>query len=290
MSDTALHGRSDYLQIRGLRYHVRRWGDASRPAIFLGHGWLDVSETFSLLVQPLLARFQVIAPDWRGLGLSEWPQDGYWFADYVADFEAILDHYAPEGAQLLCGHSMGAQVLSLYAGLRPQRVARLAVLDGLFLPDMAPELAPKRYRRWLDELKTLPKEKTYPDYADLARRVRKQHPQLSDERALFVARCWGRDTEEGRVRLLADPKHYLHGPGLYRLTESEAIWKEVTAATLFVDAGRSSFVQAIGDEGKARRRACFRDSRETVIADAGHMLHFDAPDATGDTLAQFFAG
>lgn len=289
MSEASLHGRSEFIAVRGLRYHVRRWGDAAQPAIFLGHGWLDVSETFSLLVQPLLERFQVIAPDWRGLGLSEWPQDGYWFADYVADFEAVIDHYAPEGAQRLCGHSMGAQVLSLYAGLRPQRVSQLAVLDGLFLPDMPATLAPKRYRRWLDELKTLPKEKTYPDYADLARRVRKQHPHLSDERALFVARCWGRDTGDGRVRLLADPKHYLHGPGLYRAAESEAIWSEITAPTLFVDAGRSSFGQAISENDKARRRACFRDSRESQIADAGHMLHFDAPDETGRTLAQFFS-
>ncbi|MGZ2874013.1 alpha/beta fold hydrolase, partial [Pseudomonas aeruginosa] len=64
--------RSEFLRIRGLRYHVRRWGDADKPPLVLLHGWLDVSETFHFMVQPLLERWQVIAPDWRGFGYSEW--------------------------------------------------------------------------------------------------------------------------------------------------------------------------------------------------------------------------
>ena len=44
--------------------------------------------TFQPLVEHLLDRWQVLLPDWRGFGYSEWPQDGYWFQDYVGDFEA----------------------------------------------------------------------------------------------------------------------------------------------------------------------------------------------------------
>jgi pimeloyl-ACP methyl ester carboxylesterase len=57
---------------------------------------------------------------------------------------------------------------------------------------------------------------------------------------------------------------------------------------LFVDAGGSAFGQALKAEEKAARRACFRDSREVSIPDAGHMLHFDAPEATADALLRFF--
>ena len=39
---------------RGLRYHLRRWGDERLPMLFLGHGFLDVSATFEPLVAPLL--------------------------------------------------------------------------------------------------------------------------------------------------------------------------------------------------------------------------------------------
>ena len=145
--------RSEFVQLRGLRYHVRRWGAPDAPMLFLLHGWLDVSATFHDLVLPLLPDWQVLAPDWRGFGLSEWPQDGYWFADYLGDLEALLDHYAPEGAVRLIGHSLGAQIASIYSGLRPQRVGELALLDGLFMRDQPPEQTPKKLRQWLDELR-----------------------------------------------------------------------------------------------------------------------------------------
>src|SRR3546814_19044884 len=66
-------------------------------------------------------------------------------------------------------------------------------------------------------------------------RVRIQHPQLSEARALFVAHGWGAEDGKGRVRLQADPRHRLNMPGLFRAEESMAIWREVRAPTLFID-------------------------------------------------------
>ena len=280
--------RSDFVRVRGLRYHVKVTGDAGKPMLWLLPGWLDTAATWAPVAEALARYFQVHCPDWRGVGHSEWPQDGYWFYDYVADLDALLAHYTPEKPILLVGHSMGAQVASLYAGLRPQRVSKLACLDGLFLPDMGPELAPKRFSKWLDELRDEASElRSYSSFEALALRVRKQHPQLSDEKALFVAKAWGYTDGHGKVRLLADPKHYRSGPGLYRVTESLEIWKQITAPTLFLDAGKSLFGKAINAEEKARRRACFATRQEQIITEAGHMLHFDAPEVTARALADF---
>lgn len=287
MTDSS--SRSDFLNVRGLRYHVRRWGVAQAPAVFLCHGWLDVSATWGPMAQALLPQFQVLAPDWRGFGHTQWPQDGYWFQDYVADLEAILDHYAPTQPVLLAGHSMGAQIASLYAGLRPARVAKLVCMDGLFLPDMDAKLAPKRFVKWLDALKDLPREKTYTSFEELAGRVRKQHPQLSDAKALFIARCWGREDGRGRITLCADPKHRLNGPGLYRAAESMEVWRQITAPTLFIHAGKSAFIKAIPAAETAERHACFRDHRIERIEQAGHMLNFDVPEETARLIAAFFA-
>jgi pimeloyl-ACP methyl ester carboxylesterase len=281
--------RSDFIPVRGLRYHVRRWGDPSLPMVFLGHGWLDVSATFALAVQPMLSRFQVLCPDFRGFGHSQWPQDGYFFPDYVADFEAVIDHYSPGAPAHLVGHSMGAQIMSLYAGLRPQRCRKLVLIDGLFMPDMPDSVTTKRFRYWLDEVKDLPKQKFYDSFEALAVRVRKQHPQLSEERALFIARCWGNEDGRGVISLLADPKHRMNGPGLYHSGESMDVWKNVTAPTLFLDAGKSPFRQAINSEELQRRRGCFRDRRDEVIEPAGHMIHFDAPEELGRRIADFLA-
>lgn len=279
--------RSEFVRVRELRYHVRRWGDAGRPIILLGHGWLDVSATFAPLVQPLLRRYQVLAPDWRGFGYSQWPQDGYWFPDYVADLEALVRHYSADTPVRLIGHSMGAQIMSIYAGIRPEAVSHLICLDGLFLPDADVDSAPHRYRRWLHQQHGRQRGKTYPSFAALAARIQIQHPTLSEARALFVAHCWGAEDGHGRVRLLADPKHRLSMPALYRAAESMAIWREITATTLFVDGAESTFTQAIPIEEVARRRDCFRHRSENVVADAGHMLHFDAPTATAAAICAF---
>lgn len=280
-------GHSRFARLRGLRHHLRVWGEDGLPKLVLVHGWLDVSATFAPLAAHLLDRWQVIAPDWRGFGHSEWPADGYWFHDYVADLEAIVDHVSPNVPVQLAGHSMGAQAASLYAGLRPARITKLVLLDGPLLPDMPAEKAPKRFARWLDALREAPREKVYPSFDDLAGRIRKQHPQLSLEHAAFIARCWGREDGHGRITLCADPRHRLDMPTLFRAAESEAIWKQVTAPTLFVDAGRVAVWATMDAASRAARRDCFRDHRHVVIEDAGHMLHFDAPERTARLMADF---
>ena len=282
--------RSEFLRARGLRHHIRCWGDRSAPKVFLGHGLLDVSATFQPLVEPLLDRWQVLAPDWRGFGYTEWPQDGYWFHDYVGDLEAIADHFAPGERLRLVGHSMGSQIMSLYAGLRPAQVQKLVLLDGITLPDMPATLAPQRFRKWLDHLRDPVTQRNYPSFDDLAARIRRKHPQLGPEQALFVARCWGREDGHGRITLLADPRHLRNGPGLYHAADSDAIWREVTAPTLFVDAGKSEFANVLTPEQRSLRRANFRDHRSVRVEDAGHMLHFDRPVETTKLIAYFLAG
>jgi pimeloyl-ACP methyl ester carboxylesterase len=56
---------SIFLDIRGLRYQCRVWGEAGRPKLFMLHGWMDVSASFQFLADAMQAEWQVIAPDWR---------------------------------------------------------------------------------------------------------------------------------------------------------------------------------------------------------------------------------
>ena len=158
--------------LRGLRYHVRTWGNASAPKIFLLHGWMDVSASFQFLVDCFAQDFYVVAPDWRGFGLTAWAPGGYWFPDYYADLDALLELYQPDAPANLVAHSMGGNIATAYAGMRPERVAKLVSLEGFGASRTQPGDAPKRYKRWLAELRDPPLFTAYKSFDEVAARLK----------------------------------------------------------------------------------------------------------------------
>ena len=90
------NSRSEFIVVRGLRYHVRHWGEDAAPRLFMLHGWMDMSASFQFVVDSLRHEWHVIAPDWRGFGqTADSPTGCYWFPDYLGDLDAILAHYSP---------------------------------------------------------------------------------------------------------------------------------------------------------------------------------------------------
>jgi pimeloyl-ACP methyl ester carboxylesterase len=280
---------SDFVYVRGLRYHVRSWGDPGAPALFLLHGWMDISASFQFVADILCRRWRVIAPDWRGFGLSAWQRAPYWFPDYLADLDVLLDHYSLHEPARLVGHSMGGNIACLYGGVRPERVARIATLEGFGLDPIEPAEAPARYRKWLEQLQGAAWFKNYGTREELARRLQRDNPRLDGEKAAFLARHFGIEGEDGRIEIAGDPYHKLVNPVLYRLEEAKACWRAVTAPVLWV-AARDSFVMKRfrGREDDYRARlACFRRAREVVLEDCSHMMHHDKPEELGAVLEDF---
>ena len=283
---------SRFVQIRGLRYHVRRWPAPGAPKIMLLHGWMDVSASFQFVVDELVQDWDVYAPDWRGYGLTEWGKaDCYWLPDYIADLDFLLGEIEQVKPLNLVGHSLGGNVAALYAGVRPARVARLANLEGFGMAPTRPEQAPKRYARWLEELRNPPGFKSYESFSELAQRLRNNNPRLSPEKAEFLARHWGREVDGEGVVLRSDPAHKIVNPVLYRYEEVRACWREVTAPVLWVEAAESETLERLklGADDVTERRAAFRNLRYEVLADCGHMLHHDQPQGLARVLEDFFA-
>jgi pimeloyl-ACP methyl ester carboxylesterase len=283
--------QSEIVMVRGLRYHCRVWGDATAPRIFMLHGWMDVSASFQFLVDAMRGRWRVIAPDWRGFGLSEWTKGGsYWFPDYFADLEALIEHFQPGAPATVVGHSMGGNVAAMYAGIRPERVAKLVDLEGLGLSATDSGKAPERYARWLAELaEEKPGFRDYANFEALAGRLRGNNPRLSEERSLFLARHWGRAKSDGRVELASDPAHKLVNPVLYRAEEAMACWRKVAAPVLWVEGAESKATEFLKTSGAelAQRKQCFKKLTERTIADAGHMLHHDQPERLAEVIEEF---
>ena len=281
--------RSSFVDARGLRHHVRHWGDPRAPALVMVHGWMDVSASFQFVVDALARERHVIAPDWRGFGLSGRAHaDAYWFPDYLGDLDALLDALLPGRAVDLVGHSMGGNVAMVYAGVRPARVRRLVNLEGFGMRPTEASKAPERLREWLDELKAPARMRDYASHDEVAERLVKTNPRLPMDKARWLAQHWSAPNARGRFELLGDPAHKRVNPYLYRVDEILAAWRAIEAPVLLVAAAESDpwhrFVHT--DEYRERLRAIPRLERATVER-AGHMLHHDQPERVASLIEGF---
>lgn len=281
--------RHEDVTVRGLRHRVTWWGERSSSPVILLHGFQDCGATWQFLADCLPGDWSLAAPDWRGFGHSEWAPAGYWFADYLADLEELLDVLAPDGPASVVGHSMGGNIAQLYAGVRPARLAWLINVEGFGLPRTQARDAPARYARWLEELRQPLREGRYRSPAQLAGFLRARNPRLTPDRAEFIARAWTRPAADGggEVELLFDPRHRWVNPVLYRREEAEACWSQVRVPVLLVkgdaDDGRSAALRAAADDMGAHVH-----SLQTVtVPGAGHMVHHEQPQVLARHLIDF---
>ena len=326
--------RSEFVPIRGLSYHVQIWdgrnlnatptcaeplqarpsapskGSESNAAggvevpLFLLHGWMDVAASYQFMVDAFSSAFAqgrtIIAPDWRGFGKTvpahpASKADSYWFPDYLADVDFLLDHYFKEQAVDLVGHSMGGNVAMMYAGVRPERVRKLVNLEGFGLAATQPEQAPARYAKWMDELKTLQRGeldlKPYDDVAGVARRLMKTNPRLTQDKANWLASHWSIPDASGKWKILGDPAHKITSANLYRMEEALAIYRCIGAPVLAVEAADESLSKWWqGQYTLAEYHERLKEVSSVqiaVVSDAGHMLHHDQPEALATLIEEF---
>jgi pimeloyl-ACP methyl ester carboxylesterase len=306
MPDTYLATRqatSHFLPVRGLRYHTLQWGNADlasmqAPPLVLVHGWMDVAASYQFVVDALALSAStprwVIALDWRGFGRTETPGvDTYWFPDYVADLDAVLDALWPHAPVDLVGHSMGGNVVMSYAGARPTRIRRLVNLEGFGLTKTEPHQAPGRLLKWLDELKTPQSLRSYESLAAVAQRLMKNNPRLTADKAAWLAPHWSAQLADGRFHILGNPAHKVSNPVLYRAEEIVETWKRITAPLLWLEGAQTDMTVWWGDryprsEFEARLAHVPQVQRIT-LQDCGHMLHHDQPQRVAEHLMAFLA-
>jgi len=294
--------QSLWVPLRGCRYHVRQWGQAQAGAtpLVLAHGWMDVAASYQFMVDAFSEAFvsqrPIISMDWRGYGLTETPPtDSYWFPDYLADLDALLDALYPGQAIDLVGHSMGGNVVMMYAGTRPERIRRLVNLEGFGMPATQTSQAPTRMAQWLDELKAQRAGsndlKPYADAAGVATRLMKTNRRLSQDKADWLALHWASPGPDGQWHILGDSAHKVINPYLYHVDEALEMYRRITAPVLAVEAADDS----LGQWWKGRyslaeyhkRLQAVPHLEKTVIQDAGHMMQHDQPETLARLIEKF---
>lgn len=291
---------SQFVPLRGHHYHVRSWGrpDPAQPALVMLHGWMDVAASFQFVIDAFKNDRHVLAPDWRGYGLTgSGGADNYWFPDYLADLDFLLDHFSAGQPVDLLGHSLGGNVATIYAGIQPERVRRLVNLEGFGVAATEPAQAPARYAKWMDQLKAYHRGdlnlRAYDQMSGVARRLMKTNKRLDQDKADWLAQHWSQQNADGKWQILGDPAHKIVNAQLTRVDETLEIYKRITAPMLFVLASdnelKTWYAGKFTLDEFRQRLAHVPDVRHALVQDAGHMLHHDQPERVAALIEEFLA-
>jgi pimeloyl-ACP methyl ester carboxylesterase len=244
----------------GLEHHVLEWpsrGAAPGPTVLLLHGYMDAAATWQPVAPALTAEgFRVLAPDLRGYGDgARVPPGGYYhFPDYVLDVADLVEQLVPAGAQLyVVGHSMGGTIANMFTGTFPERVTRLALLEGAGPPDNPHEVAPDRMRKWVE--------------------VRDRLDALA------------RELPDGGLAWKSDPLHGTRSPMPFFAAGWAAFARRITCPVLFVSGGPLGW----HPQDEDARVSAFATLQRAEIPNAGHMMHWTEPAKLTRLLLKFFA-
>lgn len=101
---------------------------AERTLLFL-HGFGGFAMQWEHQLIEFADQNRVVAPDWRGHGLSDRPASGYAMDDLVSDVERLVEALRLPPQFIVLGHSFGGALAATYAVKHPERVERLVLVS-----------------------------------------------------------------------------------------------------------------------------------------------------------------
>ncbi|WP_213909243.1 alpha/beta fold hydrolase [Stutzerimonas nitrititolerans] len=252
-----------------------------RPVIAL-HGWLDNAASFSRLA-PLLNGVRIVALDLPGHGLSDHRPAGagYNIWDYAYDILQTAEQFGWQRFSLL-GHSLGGIVSVLLAGAMPERIERLALIDGVIPYTGEAESAPRKLGEALRALLAV-ERKRKPVYASFDQAVAarmKGVGAVSREAAERLAQR-GLMPMPGGYTWRTDPRLMLPSPLRLTLAHAQAFAQRVECPTSLIIARQGLMTDAKVIE--------FIDSLpfESHRLHGGHHLHLDDDEGAAAIAAVF---
>ena len=279
MPDPTNAVRTLRIPANGIEMNVAVLGNG--PALLLLHGFPHTWRLWSEVMEPLSRRWQVIAPDLRGLGATTRAVDGYDAADLATDIEQLLAALNHESAAVVATDA-GVAPAFLLAMRRPDLVRQLVLIESLLgrLPGAETFLAagPPWWFGFhavpdLAERVLLGHEAEYVDWFLKAGTMgRGIDPAIRDA---FVAAYTGFDS------LRCAFAHYRAMPTTARQIEAAVGDHRLSVPTLAIGA------HPVGTALADQLRPIASDLTARVIADCGHIVALDRPRELLRVLSEF---
>jgi pimeloyl-ACP methyl ester carboxylesterase len=269
---------SHFFYSHRLKLQFWDFGQNGKPALILVHGSLDQARSWDWVARRLREDFHVYALDLRGHGNSAQPHGAlYSVAEYVLDLSALAD-IVNDFPVYLVGHSLGAYVSLMYAGIYPDRVRKLIAIEGLSGPPASRVRRPaaEKLRRWVETAREMERResRSYPDLASAVKRMKEANPHLSDEIAQHLTWHGTNLNADGSLVWKFDNYARLFPPyGLNQEDVLEILGQIICPTLLFW--GMESWALPPEEDG---RSDAIKTARTVKVPGAGHWVHHDQLD------------
>lgn len=272
--------RTQEIKTNGATIHVRVGGKG--PAVVMLHGFGDTGDMWAPLAAALAKDHTVIVPDLRGMGLSSYPDTGYDKKTQAQDIARVMDRLNVQKADLVT-HDIGNMVGYALAAQYPDRITRWAVIDAP-LPGIGP---------W-DEILKSPMLWHFnfrgPDVDRL----------VKGRERIYLDRFWNELSANAKAIDEATRRHYARiyaRPGAMHAAFNQfaAFSQDASDNKAFASKGKLTMpILALGGE-KSFGQQQTEIMREVgtnveggIIANSGHWIMEEQPDATVKAVRAFF--
>jgi pimeloyl-ACP methyl ester carboxylesterase len=283
-----------YVEARGVRFHVAVAGPADADPLVLIHGWPEHWYAWRKLIGPLAERYRVYAPDLRGFGWSDAPRGSYLKAELAADMLALLDALGL-GRVRLAGHDWGGFVGFLICLDAPERVSHYAAA-GIPHPWVRPEPGVLAKLRTASRLAYQVVISSPGLGKTLVQRVPAFIRTLIRLGAADPDAAWTEEELERFVAQWREPDRAAACVSLYRTFLTKELkplaageYRERTMQTpaILFAGGQDRVVQP---ENLGGFEANAPNMRLEVVAESGHWLPEEAPEALLGPMLELFEG
>ena len=293
--------RERALTVNGCQLIIDEVGDPTAPALVLLHGMRDIAANLMPIAEQLACRFRVFVPDQRGHGRSD-RAESYSIHDYLYDLHVLQRELIGVPA-LLAGHSLGGQIVSRYAATFPDQVRAAVIIEGTGPPSRPgwddPVQQIRGYREQLLRTWALSADpRPLPNLEFAAHRLQLNNPRLSESMAQRIAQNTTRRNAGGDLEWMFDPRVQRIFTG-FSEADSQRYWRTVQCPVLLVygDLAYEHWrtLVAPGEDWDGQFKPGELEQRIEAFArrsvhhfeNAGHMVHYDEPDALARLMLDF---